>query len=717
MSGQGLKTGLLWPVEEDGRKLGMPWAGGLNQPMVSQYDLNCDARGDLVIFDRQDESILPFVLEANGWRFAPEYRSLFPADSVQDWMLLKDFNCDGRPDLFTGTRQNVRVFRNTGDPSKMFALYAEPLTTLSRIDDPPTTLNVYAAISDLVALEDIDGDGDLDLLSNDVTGAYVTAMRNFAQERFGRCDTLALELTSLCWGHFIEVYDRENRIFDVQLELDPCNFEYKTAHTGGTLTALHLNGDTLIDLLFGDTESTYLIALTNGGTRRIAHMTSRETRYPLASQSVQLKYLPAAYWVDADGDSLGDLLAAPFEWGTGQDVRSLWRYRNRGQDRRPDFHLMETGFLQGDMIDGGSESTPAFGDLDGDGLPDFILGVGAMFDESGPQPGYLKAYRNAGSKEKPSFESWKLEFALPDSLLDERFFDRVAPACADLDGDGRVDLLTGNAAGQVVWWRNAGGGRFDLADADLLKLPRNSERFAAPAPFDLDGDGDFDLVVGMGRGKLYHFINAGSRLRPSFVLVNNDYGKIDVSDDRLGPLSYPQPIFFRPSSDSRPLLGVGDQAGNWNVYDICSESNRAFVRRAVFNPAEAGLRARVAVWPQSADDTLRLVWGTWRGGAMRFDLPLNQIPDASSESCDWSQFDERALRCLPNPNPSSGRVVVDTEAGTLVEVFNPLGQRVYSRTHGEELPAFNVSGWGPGIYFCRCSRSGRSAYAKLVANP
>ena len=45
------------------------------------------------------------------WRYAPEYENLFPAD-LYSWVLLRDYDCDGRPDLFTSVYGgDIRVFR------------------------------------------------------------------------------------------------------------------------------------------------------------------------------------------------------------------------------------------------------------------------------------------------------------------------------------------------------------------------------------------------------------------------------------------------------------------------------------------------------------------------------------------------------------------------------------------------------------------------------
>ena len=46
------------PVEENGKVLSMPWAGGINSAQVNTMDLNGDNKDDLVIFDRTSNKLL-----------------------------------------------------------------------------------------------------------------------------------------------------------------------------------------------------------------------------------------------------------------------------------------------------------------------------------------------------------------------------------------------------------------------------------------------------------------------------------------------------------------------------------------------------------------------------------------------------------------------------------------------------------------------------------
>ncbi len=67
-------------VEVDGKKLRLPWAGGLNSVQVNTMDLNGDSKEDLVLFDRTANKLITFINQNNQFVIAPEYEELFPAE-------------------------------------------------------------------------------------------------------------------------------------------------------------------------------------------------------------------------------------------------------------------------------------------------------------------------------------------------------------------------------------------------------------------------------------------------------------------------------------------------------------------------------------------------------------------------------------------------------------------------------------------------------------
>jgi hypothetical protein len=99
----------------DNTLLTMPWAGGLNAAQHNTLDLNQDGKDDLVIFDRMANKVITFINQDDHYQHAPHYEALFPSD-ISNFILLRDFNCDGKKDLFTSDVLGIKVYLNTSAP-------------------------------------------------------------------------------------------------------------------------------------------------------------------------------------------------------------------------------------------------------------------------------------------------------------------------------------------------------------------------------------------------------------------------------------------------------------------------------------------------------------------------------------------------------------------------------------------------------------------------
>jgi hypothetical protein len=199
---------------------------------------------------------------------------------------------------------------------------------------------------------------------------------------------------------------------------------------------------------------------------------------PLADVSGEFHYAPTLADLDADGDL--DLLVGT--WNDG-----VFLYRNEGTAESQRFVGLEEPLVD---LTRGSHASPTLGDLDGDGDLDLVAGESS---------GELNVWRNDGTAAAPSFA------LVTDTLMAIDVGRRSAPALADLNGDGHVDLVVGSESGEtrVLWGTGAVDG---FEDAGTITLPG----VAAPVFADLDGDGDLDLLAGEIAGGLRWYENAGN---------------------------------------------------------------------------------------------------------------------------------------------------------------------------------------------------------------
>jgi len=199
-------------------------------------------------------------------------------------------------------------------------------------------------------------------------------------------------------------------------------------------------------------------------------------------------------------------------------------------------------------IDVGSNSGPAFVDIDGDGDFDLFVGESA---------GRIYYYRNDGSSTSPVWASVGFITDSAGTTIDVGNYS--SPAFADIDGDGDFDLFVGESAGRIYYYRNDGSSTSPVwASVGLITNSAGTTidvgDYSSPAFADIDRDGDTDLFIGEYYGKIYYYRNDGSTFSPLWVLVTNSYNSVDQS-------YYSKPSFMDFDNDGDYDLFVGEQTG------------------------------------------------------------------------------------------------------------------------------------------------------------
>ena len=137
------------------------------------------------------------------------------------------------------------------------------------------------------------------------------------------------------------------------------------------------------------------------------------------------------------------------------------------------------------------DSSPAVADIDEDGTPEIIIGVGSTWAEH-QNGGVIVFDGKTGAKEwgtaigRDSGDIWESSPNL-DGWCEGVF---ATPAIGDVDGDGHLDVVF--AAWDFYIWA------VDRFGTPLSGFPFNNDDtvWSSPALYDIDNDGDMEIFVG-----------------------------------------------------------------------------------------------------------------------------------------------------------------------------------------------------------------------------
>jgi hypothetical protein len=531
--------------------------------------------------------------------YAPAYQAKFPA--MRNWALLADYNCDGKQDIFTSVAGGVAVYRNDYNPTDglNFTLMTSLLYTEGMIGQ--ASLYVGPSDIPAIVDVDNDGDLDVlafGFFGNTVEYHKNKTIENYGTcdslefELQNRCwgyffenslnNSVTLhdtclgnvffpETTNLHAGSTLLALDMSgNGVKDLVLGDVSYNNMVLLTNGGTTTTSnmiaedmafpsnttpinlpifpagfyLDVNNDGKKDLLVApnvsnDSENFEGIwYYKNTGTAAVPVFSYQQNDF-LQEQMIEVGTGANPTFFDYNADGLLDIIIGNYGYynTSGTYVGQFSIYENKGTQTSPSFELVTRDYA-GVSAYNLKGIYPTFGDLDGDGDEDMIVGT---FD------GVMHYFDNiAGSGNPPNFI---LTFPNYKAIAG----DFATPQLIDVNRDGKLDLLVGERDGRLNYMENVGtvnAPSFNAAPTNdffggIDMMLNCCTGFSSPFLTE-DSSGSYVLYVGSEEGHLVQFDNIEGNLTGNFNLVdsfyldglNNSISGADINNDGHFELIY-----------------------------------------------------------------------------------------------------------------------------------------------------------------------------------
>lgn len=571
-----------------------------------------------------------------------------------DYPALVDLDGDNDLDLVIGGYNGFQYFINNGDSLnpgnwRMDSTVFATVNTLIGTDAKP-------------AFADLDGDGDYDLVAGigeslfgGPTPGIIIGFRNTGTKfapAFTQDNSLVTGLPDAglnAYPYFVDI-DNDGD-YDLTIGRDiQALLHYKNTGTpqnpvwtpnnalvSGIASSTYWNdpawydidGDGDYDLIYGNADG-FILYYRNTGSPTAAVLQADNSYFriiKLEGSSSTVSFTD----FDRDGD---------FDLMSGIWSGKFIYFRNIGTPSAPVFQIATTPFSG---FSPGSYSYPTFGDIDGDGDPDIVNGV---------LNGRVYVYINN------NYTSFTYNSVALSTVNVGGF---AAPALADLNGDGKVDVLVGAETGSNSrFYLNMGSNTFVQADSFITGITFYSN--TRPTFADFDNDGDYDLVFGRTTGVLVCYRNIGTATMPVWQREDALFAEVKVRQNAA-------PGFADLDGDGKKDLIVGEYNGNFSYY--------------------------------------------------KNNMAITSIKKENEKAVEYPSLSQN----FPNPVNSSSVTKITFSLAekekVLIQVFDILGREIAIPVNkdldkGSHTINLNTSGFASGMYIYRLTTSGGRAVSKKM---
>ena len=351
--------------------------------------------------------------------------------------------------------------------------------------------------------------------------------------------------------------------------------------TYACIFTIDIDGDGDKDALIGDSGAWNSLLLYNGGDSANAQMNAEDTLFPSYNTSVQLNSFVMHAYVDADHDGVKDLLVSPREFenkhgvwyykNTGTTAVPVFQYqasdfmqhdmidvgqgaapvffdadadgltdliigrenmsmpggavtlgltlfRNTGSSTSPKFQWVTDDYAGLSSQGLTSPLYPAFGDLDGDGDQDMIVGT---------NNGRLAYFMNTAGPGNPAAFTLVSGFYMGIDVG-----STATPQIIDVNHDNIPDMIIGGASGLIKYFENTGSStvpffnsqaKKDTLGGIVLQSPVTHNGYAVPFVFS-DGGHQY-LAVSSMLGSIYIYSGIDSNVLGTFTPMDTLFGE------------------------------------------------------------------------------------------------------------------------------------------------------------------------------------------------
>ena len=267
-------------------------------------------------------------------------------------------------------------------------------------------------------------------------------------------------------------YENTGTITDPQYQYNPAYFRVIKSSGSSTVSFADYDNDGDFDMLSGSPYDGLIYAKNNGSSLIPSFDTAS-----VIFNGIDPGFRCSPVFIDIDNDMDYDIVSGYSSGGIKLYVNDNGTFT----ENTTVFSNVSVNY----------QSIPAFVDIDGDNDPDLLVGS----EDAGNTKFYLNDGNNSFTQNTTFFSSVS-------------FPGYCRPAFADIDNDGDYDLFIGRLSGSINYYENTGD-RYNpvWTSNNSLTSGVSVKQSAHPGFADLDGDGRVDMILGEYDGNFTFYKN------------------------------------------------------------------------------------------------------------------------------------------------------------------------------------------------------------------